>query len=338
MALGLTVAAILASPVAPAAAKPATDAEPATIRLEAHFKGSDGFEFQLALGSGEATTLSGFRHDHGGGQIVRYEVADPPPVSDDGSFDLKVGRLGRFQGHFVPTSQRPEEGELEPGCTGQPGLIERGFVVGSFVFRGKLGFSRIDAHRAKAQIARIPASVCPERRLHTDRSDRQRAEAAAKEEHELTLIAGTRSPAIRFEALRSEPPGTSAEGPTLVLFTASDRTSGGLTTRSADFGVAPKSSSLVSPDPVHPLAEATVEASAPYSGYATFRLEGPTKASWTGDLKAELPGLGPVAMAGPKFSAGLCERVVHCTKTLPPLLRPRFSFASVSDAEVQTIR
>ncbi|HEX4751855.1 MAG TPA: hypothetical protein VH268_03070, partial [Solirubrobacterales bacterium] len=77
----------------------------------------------------------------------------------------------------------------------------------------------------------------------------------------------------------------------------------------------PASSFGVSAPGVSP-PDATLAPSSPFSGSATFELTSPTKASWSGDLAVELPGLGKVPLAGPKFYSGLCEGEI-CTKTLP---------------------
>ena len=72
------------------------------------------------------------------------------------------------------------------------------------------------------------------------------------------------------------------------------------------------------PNLAEPLSEAIIEPPAPFSGTATFHLETPKKANWTGDLAVELPGLGTVPLTGPKIAAGLCHGR-DCTKTLPRL-------------------
>ena len=71
--------------------------------------------------------------------------------------------------------------------------------------------------------------------------------------------------------------------------------------------------SLTAPDGTP--TEATVKPPAPFSGTATFKLESPTTASWTGDLSVELPTLGTVDLAEPGFQAGACA--AQCTKTFP---------------------
>lgn len=93
------------------------------------------------------------------------------------------------------------------------------------------------------------------------------------------------------------------------------------------------------PNLAEPLTEATVSPSAPFSGSATFHLDGPKTASWTGDLAVELPGAGEVPLSGEGISAGLCHGPSHCTKTLRGLLQKELEGGSVfyGQTEVQTI-
>ncbi len=76
------------------------------------------------------------------------------------------------------------------------------------------------------------------------------------------------------------------------------------------------------PNLAEPLAEATITPPAPFSGSATFHLEDPQTASWTGELAVEMPGLGKVPLTGDGIDAGLCKGPPNCTKTLPKVLQP----------------
>jgi hypothetical protein len=115
--------------------------------------------------------------------------------------------------------------------------------------------------------------------------------------------------------------GGSAVGSLGVAYSASSTYREGsiLTVKTAlDLGA--ESSTFVSPDPTHPLSAATVEPPAPFSGSASFSLTSPTTDELTGDLAAELPGLGKVPLTR-GLEAGLCKSG-KCTKTLPAALRP----------------
>jgi len=56
-----------------------------------------------------------------------------------------------------------------------------------------------------------------------------------------------------------------------------------------------------------PPRSATVDPPAPFTGSATFQQESAKDFSWTGDLAVELPGIGEVSLAGPKFETELCR-------------------------------
>jgi hypothetical protein len=60
-----------------------------------------------------------------------------------------------------------------------------------------------------------------------------------------------------------------------------------------------------------PPRSASVDPPRPFTGSATFQQESSKNFSWTGDLSAELPGIGDVALAGPDFESALCVGL-HC--------------------------
>jgi hypothetical protein len=55
-----------------------------------------------------------------------------------------------------------------------------------------------------------------------------------------------------------------------------------------------------------PPRSATVDPPSPFTGSASFQRESAKDFSWTGDLAVELPGIGEVTLAGPKFETALC--------------------------------
>jgi hypothetical protein len=70
-----------------------------------------------------------------------------------------------------------------------------------------------------------------------------------------------------------------------------------------------KGSIFLVPNRKRPSSEGVLEPPAPFSGSATFRRH-PTKApTWTGDLKIDLPGFGPVRLAGPGTHASMCDGI-----------------------------
>jgi hypothetical protein len=68
---------------------------------------------------------------------------------------------------------------------------------------------------------------------------------------------------------------------------------------------------------------ATLRASAPFSGSATYRRQPGTPPSWLGSLAVEMPGEGALPLAGPGFHAALCAYASNkleraCERTVAP--------------------
>jgi hypothetical protein len=243
----------------------------------------------------------------------------------DGRLDARIGRLGRFRARFVPTSTETEK--LEKGCTGDPSVSEKGYFVGSFSFHGEQGYTTIDSRRERGFVNRQGTARCPEptgtgkrRRHHRRRPSKAERERSATE---FRLVAGDDKNHVLLQGTREESPEPEEGSPTTFRATVTKR-DGRLLVRSAvsvlSFG--PKDeSALLTPNPDHPLAEATVAPGAPFSGSADFQVEGPKTASWTGDLAVELPGIGKVPLTGHGIEAGVCEGPSHCTETLPQSLQ-----------------
>jgi hypothetical protein len=55
-----------------------------------------------------------------------------------------------------------------------------------------------------------------------------------------------------------------------------------------------------------PPRSASVTPPAPFTGSASFQQEAADQFSWSGDLAVELPGVGEVSLAGPKFETSVC--------------------------------
>jgi len=121
-----------------------------------------------------------------------------------------------------------------------------------------------------------------------------------------------------FDASAAEPGtglgGVVPRGVSFSLFYL--RSSHGMTT-SITAGVLAKSSQFTVSSPTGTPSEAVVEPPAPFAGSATFKLESPTVADWSGDLRIDLPLLGEVHLTEPSFWSMLCEGLT-CTNTAPP--------------------
>jgi hypothetical protein len=340
--------AVLALPAGAAAVK--THHHPAQVvaTIEAH--GTHGFEF-LVFALDRAVILATSKTSFQGGQSVSY-IATPkhaPAGLDHGRLDLKFGKLGHFRGHFVPTSTKV--GKPEGGCTGEPTIEEDGYFVGSFAFHGERGYTTLKASREPGEITHMGATDCrvpteSESHRHKGKAVEEQVEKAA-EEDQFRLLAGDAKGNLILQASREQvPPGRGGGATTSLEVTAAGGRAGAFRISRSVSILESKdaASTLLTPNLAEPLAEATLAPPAPFSGSATFHLEGPKAASWTGDLAVELPGLGgDVPLTGKQIYAGACRGWTNCTKTLPERLQTLLEVGAGLDAsfyvgaEVQTI-
>jgi hypothetical protein len=318
----LVAAAVLA--FAPAAGAAKTVHQRAHLFAELSGKATNGFSFFLfSFDHSAVLSLTGLTGRHGSG-TVNYSAFKRRELSSlaDGRIDLKIGGRGHFHGRLVTKSTKTEE--PEKGCKGNPSTTEEGFFVGSFVFHGERGYTTIQAPRASGAIIRRGAIDCqittgPGRHSGSSKKGQQASEKAA-EMDEFRLVAGKRKGDLVLLATREQvPPGSkhtmstfevTAEGPKVGAFDV--YRSAFVVDTGSDAG-----SNFLTPNQQEPLAEAVIEPPAPFSGAATFQLEGPKKASWNGDLAVELPGAGKLPLTGDELYAGACRGHSNCTATLP---------------------
>jgi hypothetical protein len=315
---------VLVAPTGAGAAK--VYHQPASVTADLHGTGTGGFQFYLfGFDRGVVFSLAKLRGE--GLETVSYYSLhrERRPEFEDGRLDLKVGKLGHFRGHFVARSTKTQK--LQKGCTGEPTTIEDGYFVGSFAFHGERGYTSIHADREKGSLTRMGAAKCviaKEHRGHRSPSRRAKKEAELEREREageFRLVAGDAEGRLILQASREEAPRELHSQPTDFEVTLDGGKAGSFdVSRSAsffEFGRDAASTSFVVPNLAAPLTEATLEPPAPFSGSATFHLDTPKSASWTGDLAVELPGLGKTPLTGKQIYAGLCHGRSNCTKTLP---------------------
>jgi hypothetical protein len=303
-----------------AAAK--TYKQPASVTTELDGTGTHGFRFFLFSTDPGFVVFSTLKDvGEAAHTSVNYFEASPHhrSVAADGRLDVKIGKLGHFRGDFVTTSTKTQKPSKL--CDGGPTTTEKGYFVGSFEFHGKRDYTTIDAHRLPGSLTHIGAQTCKlpaEPEGH--RSSRQEKAEEKREEGEFRLLAADRKAHTLFQASREEAPpelhlmptsyGMSVDGSKAGRFSVSYSAS------IFDFGPTAAETFQI-PNLAEPLNEAILEPPAPFSGAATFHLDTPKTASWTGDLAVELPGLGTVFLTGQAISAGLCHGRSDCTKTLP---------------------
>jgi hypothetical protein len=261
-------------------------------------------------GHGVEETISYFRRLHG-----------RRPAFDGSALDMRLGRLGRFRGRFVPAST--ETRPPEKGCAGGPIKTEKGYFVGAFDFRGERGYTRIHSRREHGQVVREPSSACRVAEEHRHGPPRESKAEKERERGETRLVAGDTKANLFLQASRVERPGTPEPVSTEYQVSLTSPEVGGLSvSRSVSVLGFEDPSTFQTPVPADPLADATLEPPAPFSGSADYHLDEPQIASWTGDLAVDLPGYGSVALTGDSIEAGLCAGGTKCPKTLPSTLQP----------------
>jgi hypothetical protein len=298
--------------------------QPASVDAEVHLRGTNGFRF-IGFAFGNTAILSASKRvSKFGDESVDYFARGHYPLFHDGLMTMNFGGLGQFRARFVAKSTKSRN--PAKGCTGDPTTIESGFFLGSFSFHGERGYSSVHSHREPGSVTRLGATRCPIPAEFTGHEGRQAAgEAKESNAAEFRLLAGDIKAQVVFQASREAPPGLEGQSPTSFDVSASGGKVGAFdVSRSAFVFEFPSSaaSTFQVPNLAKPLGEAILEPPAPFSGAATFHLDSPKSASWTGDLAVELPGLGKLPLTGGKIAAGLCQGRSHCTKTLPePLQR-----------------
>jgi hypothetical protein len=309
---------------APAAGAARTVHQRAHLFAELSGKATNGFSFSLFTFDRSAVlSLNGLTGHHGAATVNYYGSKRQELRSlADGRIDLKIGDRGHFRGHLVTKSTKTDK--PEKGCTGDPSTTEEGYFAGSFVFHGERGYTTVQASRVSGAIIRRGATECqvpagPGRNQESVKEAQEISEKAA-EMDEFRLVAGERSGDLFLQATREQvPPGSKHTMNTFEVTAEAPRVGAFDVHRSAFVVDTDRdaTSHFLTPNQQEPLAEAVIEPPAPFSGSATFHLEGPKKASWTGNLAVELPGAGKVPLTGDEIYAGACRGQKNCTATLP---------------------
>src|SRR4029077_15549246 len=87
---------------------------------------------------------------------------------------------------------------------------------------------------------------------------------------------------------------------------------------------------LTSPFEVVPVT-ATVNLPSPFAGIGSYVEEAGVPPSWTGSLRVRLPGVDPVPLTGPGFTAALCrgseiEKVQSCLRKVEKVIGDATAF------------
>lgn len=175
-------------------------------------------------------------------------------------------------------------------CKGPGDLIRVGTFEGRIRIRGEKGYTAYDRPEVKGKIEFSPEQTC----------SRRPARASAASEEALLIAAGPRGQGtLSFEANRWEP----FAGLTPISFRA------GLFRQRKRMYISNSVDGFSEDGKLIEIGEkplsAAVDPPAPFAGSAEFQ-QPAEDFTWLGDLTADLPGVGPVELAGPQFEAMLC--------------------------------
>ncbi len=271
----------LALPVS-AAAKPGYFVSKPFRFAQAHVRGShgywlriDAFNTNVDVGAKKGNAQVHYTADHG--RLRKDSIrAKLPGV---GWVFLRFHEMSRYR-------------HQANNCRGPGALTRRGFFTGWVRIRGERDYTSVNAHRVRGNITQSTSEVC---------RSRPSARASSSAEEILYANAERGHGLLSFEADKWPPEDG---GFNALFFSASlHRHRGPMSIINANGGFTEDTSAFAIATPPR---SAVVEPPAPLSGSATFTQEGSDTFSWLGDLEVDLPGIGPVALAGPSFSATLC--------------------------------
>jgi hypothetical protein len=170
-------------------------------------------------------------------------------------------------------------------------LTRKGVFVGSVKIRGEHDYTTAESSHVRGEIVREPRNSC-----------RPRATArASSAESEMVSASTERGRGyLSFAAMTFPSTGLQTN---LIFVGSLFRIHGQMVIMSQQGAFSENPATLAIATPPR---SATVDPPAPFTGTATFQQEAKRQFSWTGDLAVELPGVGDVTLAGPKFETALC--------------------------------
>jgi hypothetical protein len=286
LASAIAIAAILP---APAAAGRGHFTLPAMHHSEFTLPASNGYRLQVTETGNRQVYLTA----KNGGSSVIYGVRGSKTEGD--GIEAKLPGVGRISMRFEQLGRTKHSPPLD-GCKGDGSDTERGVFRGTVVFNGERGFARARAHRAGGTVHDSAKEVCGREKEGKGNPNFHTTFLAAVAPRGRGLLSFF---AAKFSSSSTPAPEQSVYSASLVEFK-------GPMSVSRTVSQVASGESFTLGEPSRRPTTAGVAPPSPFDGTASFQLESDSTASWTGPLSVELPGLGPVGFAGPKFSAELC--------------------------------
>ncbi|HVO54878.1 MAG TPA: hypothetical protein VMT37_10750 [Solirubrobacterales bacterium] len=294
-ALVLALFALMALPAA-AQAKPGVYVLPAQTSIYFQMPASNGYHLSVFTFSGRGkhspnVSVLATKGDY----AVQYAVHGR--VSADGEIDARLPGVGRIAVRFQPTRVRHET--VSRLCHGRASVIQEGVFRGTIAVHGERDYTEVHRRQAPGQVAQSFRQVCHYGPVEKGGGSKRRPKQTILFSQ---LDHGRRS--LHFYAFEGDI-GFARDNPVVQFNASVTRRHHGLFV-SSSVTVTGKAGEVSASGPGVAPEEAIIEPPAPFQGSATFHLDSPKSSTWTGDLSVELPGIGPVRLAGPKFGASVC--------------------------------
>jgi hypothetical protein len=245
-----------------------------------HLAGTHGYRITIFAFSGDLIVTA-----RKGTASVSYVLINKGLEGD--RIHARLPGVGRVFLEFH--DRRHSDGRSVSGCP-RSETARKGVFVGTVKIEGERGYTRAVSHHVRGEIQEGRG------RCHR----RPAAGASNADSRLLTASTSRGNGRLSFSAI--DFPVTKMKSD--LLFGASLARARGkmaiITTQNAmaqhptdlEIAIPPRSASVTPP--------------APFTGSATFQEESSKDFSWTGDLAVELPGVGEVSLAGPKFETSVC--------------------------------
>lgn len=279
--------ALLAAPAA-ASAKPGYFVSSGGRTMEIGLQGSNGYRIEISKQGRDVSLLA-----DNAPNFVIYTV--PSRAREGDRIEARFPGRGRVSIRFRPQGEPRRWTPIFPGCRGGETVEQSGHFVGTIRFRGEQGYTSVQATRAPGKITTTQKEVC-KRSTFEDRPE--------PEEERTEVFASSRS---KGRAVAFDGHTTTLRGFSFTAFggQVAERRRGMTIYRSAI--VTGEESQLALGDTRPFPLSAFIAPPAPFSGSAEYRRVPGGDNVWTGSLAVSLPGLGRVALTGPRFSALICR-------------------------------
>lgn len=280
---------------ASAVAKPGYYVETPVRLVFMQVQSSNGYRAQVVGFNRRQVSISVSNDSGSASYSVRGTVADD-------TIEARFGSRGLLKMRFEP--QGPAEVEkVSSNCKGRPSTDQEGRFVGQLRFEGENGFTEVQATRAEGFVLIGHRAIC--------KRDRRRKADRKQPSVDVTSLSATSSTprAARYSVIKEEPrrprrdPWFTEDAIHSAYVT--ERHSGMTIVRQAN-ATSPPETFAVTPIGQTPVT-ATLSPPAPFSGTATYEKQAGGTVSWSGDLRAELPGRGVVPLVAPSYRVNLCR-------------------------------